>query len=192
VGFDHPAAQHRVRLLSRRIIVEAWRSPRMDWIRSTLRLMAAEAGQPRPGGETLVTPLADIRVIQAIRSWMDTDPAARTGCLAALQDKQIGRALLLIHRAPQADWTLPTLAAQVTLSRPAFAARFTELIGQSPMRYLTQWPMRMACTWRKEGDVPPIELAERLGYQSEAPLSRAFERVIGITPSAVRRSAASH
>jgi AraC-like DNA-binding protein len=190
VRFDHPAARHLVKLLPRRIIIEAWSSPQTDWMQSTLRLMAAEAGQQRPGGETLVTRLADILVIQAIRSWIDTDPAARTGWLGALQDKQIGRALLLIHRHPEADWTVSSLAGEVALSRSAFAARFTELVGQSPMRFLAQWRMQMAYTRLKEEDVSLIELADRLGYQSEAAFSRAFKRVIGISPGAVRRSVA--
>jgi AraC-like DNA-binding protein len=188
VRFDHPAAQQLSKLLPRRIIVEAWSSPQMEWMQSTLRLMAAEAGQQRPGGETLVTRLADILVIQAIRTWIDTDPAAQTGWLGALQDKQIGRALALIHRQPEADWTVSSLAAEVAMSRSAFAARFTELVGQSPMRYLAQWRMQMAYTRLREEVVPLIELADRLGYQSEAAFSRAFKRVIGISPGAVRRS----
>jgi AraC-like DNA-binding protein len=190
VRFDHPAARQLVGFLPRRIIVEAQDSPQADWMQSTLQLMAAEAGQARPGGEALVTRLADILVIQAIRTWMETDPAARTGWLGALQDAQIGRALALIHRQPEADWTVSRLAAEVAMSRSAFAARFTELVGDSPMHYLAQWRMHMACSWLQEEDVPLIELSERLGYQSEAAFSRAFKRVIGITPGAVRRSVA--
>lgn len=77
------------------------------------------------------------------------------------------------------------------MSRSAFAARFVELVGQSPMRYVAQWRMHVACTWLKEEDAPLIDLADRLGYQSEAAFSRAFKRIIGIPPGAVRRSAAS-
>ena len=188
VRFDHPAAQYLVKLLPRRIILEAWSSPQMNWIQSTLRLMAVEAEQLRPGGETLVTRLADILVIQAIRSWIAEDPAAQTGWLGALQDKQIGRALLLIHRDPARVWTVASLAAEVSMSRSAFADRFAELVGQSPMSYVTQWRMHIAMTWLKEEDAPLSDLAGRLGYQSEAAFSRAFKRVIGISPGAVRRN----
>lgn len=93
VRFDHPAAHHLVKLLPRIIAVEAASSPHMDWIHSTLRFRAAEAKALRPGGETVITRLADLLVIQAIRSWIDQDPAAQTGWLGALQDKQIGRAI---------------------------------------------------------------------------------------------------
>ena len=189
VRFDHPAARHLVKLLPRRIIVEAWNTPQ-DWMQSTLRMMAAEAGQRNPGGEALVTRLADILVIQAIRSWIANDPAARTGWLGALQDKQVGRALSLIHRHPAVDWTVKSLAAEVAMSRSAFAARFAELVGQAPMRYLAHWRMHMACTWLKEEDVPLLDLADRLGYRSEAAFSRAFKRVIGVPPGAVRRGSA--
>jgi AraC-like DNA-binding protein len=188
VRFDHQAAQYLVKLLPRRIILEAWSSPRMNWIQSTLRLMAVEAEQLRPGGETLVTRLADILVIQAIRSWITEDPAAQTGWLGALQDKQIGRALLLIHRDPARVWTVASLAAEVAMSRSAFAVRFAELVGQSPMQYVAQWKMHIALTGLKEEDAPLSDLAGRLGYQSEAAFSRAFKRVIGFSPGAVRRN----
>jgi hypothetical protein len=98
VRFDHPAAQQLVKLLPPMIHVEASSSPQMEWIQSTLRFMAAEAKALRPGGETIITRLSDILVIQAIRSWIEDDPAAQTGWLGALQDKQIGRAIALIHR----------------------------------------------------------------------------------------------
>jgi len=95
VRFD-PAAHRLVTLLPKVISVEAWSSPELEWIQSTLRLMAVEARELRPGGETVITRLADILVIQAIRSWITKDPAARTGWLGALQDQQIGRAIALV------------------------------------------------------------------------------------------------
>lgn len=188
VRFDHPAAHQLVRLLPRLICVEAWRSPQMEWIQSTLRLMATEARELQPGGETIITRLADILVIQAIRSWMAEDASTQTGWLGALQDKQIGRAILLIQRNPARAWTVASLADEVAMSRSAFAARFKELVGESPMQYVTQWRMNVAVTWLKEGDTSLGELAGRLGYQSEAAFSRAFKRFIGVSPGAVRRN----
>jgi len=113
VRFDHPAAQQVIRLLPRMIGVDAWSSPEMEWIQSTLRFMAAEARELRPGGETVITRLADILVIQAIRSWIARDPAAQTGWLGALRDKQIGRAIALVHRDPGRKWTIASLALAV-------------------------------------------------------------------------------
>lgn len=187
VRFDHPAAFQLVRLLPRLIRIEAWRLPQMEWIQSTLRLMAAEAKELRPGGETIITRLADILVIQAIRFWMAEAPVAQTGWLGALHDQQIGHAILLIHRNPAEAWTVASLAHKMAMSRSAFAARFKELVGVSSMQYVTQWRMNVALTWLKEEDVPLSEIAIRLDYQSEAAFSRAFKRYMGVAPEVVRR-----
>lgn len=186
--FDHPAARQLVRLLPRMIVVEARNAPHMDWIQSTLRLMAAEARELRPGGETVITRLADILVIQAIRSWIAQDPAAQTGWLGALQDKQIGRIISLIHREPARAWTLESLAAQAAMSRSAFAARFTVLVGESAMHYVTRWRMNTALTWLREEKTSVGDLSRRLGYESEPAFSRAFKRYNGISPGAARRN----
>ena len=188
VRFDHPAAHQLVRLLPRLICIKAWGSPQMEWIQSTLHLMATEARELRPGGETIITRLADILVIQTIRSWMAEDPLAQTGWLGALQDKQIGYAILLIQRDPARAWTVASLADEVAMSRSAFAARFKELVGEPPMQYITRWRMNVALTWLKGEDVSLGDLANRLGYQSEAAFSRAFKRFIGVSPGAARRN----
>jgi len=190
VRFDHPAARHLVSVLPRLIGVEAGYSPQMDWIQSTVRLIAAEARELRPGGETVITRLADILVIQAIRSWIEQDPAAQTGWLGALRDHQVGRAIALIHRDPACAWTVAGLATEVAMSRSAFAARFTELVGEPPMHYVARWRMYIALTWLKEDGAALGEIAIRLGYQSEAAFSRAFKRLMGVSPGAVRRSGA--
>src|SRR5262245_39267723 len=191
VRFDHPAAHRLVTLLPNVITVDAWNSPALESIQTTLRLMALEAQEIRPGGEAVVTRLADILVIQAIRSWMAKDPAAQTGWLGALQDTQIGRALALVHRDPSYPWTVVSLANEVAMSRSAFAARFTSLVGEPAMHYVARWRMNLALTWLKEDDVPLAEVAGRLGYESEAAFSRTFKRFIGRSPGAVRRPAAT-
>lgn len=187
VRFDHPAARHLVSVLPRLISVEAAKSPQLDWLHSTLRLMAAEASELRPGGETVITRLADILVIQAIRSWIASDPAAQTGWLGALGDRQIGRAITVIHRDPARSWTVADLAHEVAMSRSAFAARFNELVGEPPMHYLARWRMQVAQTWLNEDSATVGELAIRLGYQSEAAFSRAFKRFTGVSPGSIRR-----
>ncbi|HET9376250.1 MAG TPA: AraC family transcriptional regulator [Chthoniobacterales bacterium] len=188
VRFDHPAAHHLAKLLPRMICIDVASSPHMDWINSTLRFMAAEARELRPGGETVITRLADILVVQTIRAWLEQDPAAQSGWLGALQHKQIGRAISLIHRDPAREWTLTSLAAAVAMSRSAFAARFTELVGEPAMRYVARWRMHLAVTRLKEDDASLSDLASQLGYDSEAAFSRAFKRFIGVPPGAIRRN----
>ena len=185
--FDHPAAHQLVALLPPMIVVEAWNSSQADWIQSILGIMAAEARELRPGGETVITRLADVLVIHAIRAWIAQDPAAQRGWLGALQDKQIGRVISLILRDPARAWTLESLAAEAAMSRSAFSARFTELVGEPAMRYATRWRMHRALTLLREGGEPVAELSSRLGYESEAAFSRAFKRHMGVSPGAARR-----
>ena len=187
VRFDHPAARHLVDALTRLFGVAVWSAPEREWLASTLRFMAAEARALRPGGEAVITRLADILVIQAIRAWMARDPAARTGWLGALRDPQIGQAIALIHRDPARPWTVAALAAEVAMSRSAFAARFTALVGEPPLHYVRRWRMLVAVTWLQEDGAALGELAARLGYESEAAFSRAFKRVMGVSPGAARR-----
>jgi AraC-like DNA-binding protein len=189
VRFDHPAARNLVEILPETIHVEASGSPRLEWIQSTLRLMADEAEELRPGGEAVITRLGDILVIQAIRSWLETDPVAKTGWLGALQDRQIGRAIALIHRDPARAWTVASLARELAMSRSSFAARFTELVDEPAMQYVTRWRMHLAHDSLREEGANVAELAARLGYRSEAAFARAFKRVVGVPPGAVKRAA---
>ncbi|HSH42917.1 MAG TPA: AraC family transcriptional regulator, partial [Arenicellales bacterium] len=148
--------------------------------------MAREARHLKPGGETVITHLADILIIQAIRAWLEKAPQTGSGWLVALRDRHIGRALSAMHRNPEQPWTIQRLAGEAGMSRSAFSARFTELVGEPAMRYLTRWRMQMARLELKNSAEPMIMLAERLGYQSEAAFSRAFKRVFGVPPGSVR------
>ena len=191
--FDHVAAHRLVAVLPRVLHVDSWDEAAGGWLQSTLRFITREASALRPGGETVITRLADILVIQAIRSWLDSAPQARQGWLAALRDPQIGQALALIHRAPEREWSVASLASEVGMSRSAFSARFTELVGESAMRYLAQWRLQMARTQLQESAEPIAGIAAGLGYESEAAFGRAFKKMFGLPPGGVRRSpAASH
>jgi AraC-like DNA-binding protein len=103
------------------------------------------------------------------------DPAAQTGWLGALRDQQIGRAIALVHRDPARNWTVASLAMAVGMSRSAFAARFSQLVGEPAVRYVTRWKMHAALMWLKEENAALREIASRLGYESEAAFSRAFK-----------------
>jgi AraC-like DNA-binding protein len=187
VRFDDPAARNFVAALPDLIRIEALRAAGMEGVQGTLGLIAAEAMHPRPGGEAVITRLSDVLVIQAIRAWMDADPAARTGWLGALRDPEIGRALALIHRDPAQPWTVASLAREVAMSRSAFAARFTALVGEPVMQYLTRHRMGVAVTALSDDGATVAELADRLGYRSQAAFARAFKRVVGVAPGAIKR-----
>ena len=188
VSFGHPAARSLVELLPEIIRIDAAAGlAEWQWMPALLGLMANETRETRPGGEAVVTRLSDILVIQAIRSWIDRDPAARTGWLGALRDPRIGHAIALIHREPERQWSVAVLAAEVAMSRSSFSARFTELVGESAMQYVSRWRMHLAVDLLRDQQLSVFQVAERLGYRSEAAFSRAFKRFTGTNPGAVRR-----
>lgn len=188
VSFDEPAAGELIRSLPACMFVSGSRTSAASSIRDTLRLMAEELSRPQPGGETVATRLADILVVQAVRSWIETDADLSRGWLYALQDEQIGRAIEAIHQDPGAPWTLDRLARVAATSRLSFSTRFTDLAGESPIAYLTRWRMRLARSRLLNEDTTASRLAAELGYRSEAAFNRAFTRIMGQTPGAVRRT----
>ncbi len=187
VRIDGVAARHLLALLPPVIHIDTWAEDAGSWLQSTLRFIAQEAAALRPGGEAVITRLADVLVIQAIRAWLDAAPEADRGWLRALRDGQIGRALAVIHRQPERDWSVAALAEQVGMSRSAFSARFTDLVGTAPMTYLTDWRMQVARSRLLDSTAPLATIAGDLGYQSDAAFHRAFKRVFGVPPGSLRR-----
>jgi AraC-like DNA-binding protein len=185
--FDHAAAHRLVAQLPTVLHIDSWRDDDSSWLHHTVRFVTREARDMRPGGETVITRLADVLVVQAIRSWLESSPEANRGWLAAVQDEQIGPVLRSMHRAPQRDWTVASLAGVANMSRSAFSARFSRLVGEPAMHYLTQWRMQLAHTHLHESTEPLSTVAGRFGYQSEAAFCRAFKRTFGVSPGSVRR-----
>ncbi|WP_328477871.1 AraC family transcriptional regulator [Actinoplanes sp. NBC_00393] len=186
--FDHAAGDRLVAQLPAVLHLDSWEEPDAGWLHSSLQLIAREAQTLRPGGETVLTRLADILVIQAIRAWLGAAPEARQGWLAALRDDQVGRALAAVHRSPGREWSVVTLAREAGMSRSAFAARFTDLVGEPAMQYVSQWRMRLAHAHLRESDEPLSAVARRYGYLSEAAFCRAFKRTFGVPPGRVREA----
>jgi AraC-like DNA-binding protein len=181
---DRPGAAHVLDLLPPVLMVPGREAARHGWLPVVLGLLADEVRHERPGAEAVVTRLADVVVIQAIRAWLEAGSTG-PGWLRALRDPEIGRVVALVHRDPGADWTLDGLAREARMSRSAFAARFTELAGEPAMRYVTRWRMHVAGTALARG-ARVGELARRLGYESETAFVRAYKRVAGTTPGATR------
>ncbi len=188
VRFDQLAAQRLIRLLPQVLQIDTWEGDLGLWLQSTLRLIAKEAKMLRPGGETIITRLADVLVIQAIRSWLDTAQEADQGWLAALKHPQLGRALAAIHRAPEKDWSVTSLAKEAGMSRSAFSARFSDKVGEPVMRYLTTWRLQLARKALESSDQPLADIAEAHGYSSEAAFSRVFKKQFGFAPGTIRKA----
>lgn len=171
------------------IRVDAWDDGEAGVFQTVLRLLAREAEVIDPGGEAVMTRLADVLVIQVLRWWLRNADLAATGWLAALRDPQVGRALGRMHARPDVEWSLVELARQANMSRSAFAERFMTLVGEPPMRYLAGWRLEQAHSELLRTTDSIASISSRVGYTSEAAFSRAFRRHHGTTPGAVRRSA---
>ena len=157
------------------------------WLEANLQFVASEMASGEPGFETIVSRLADILVVQAVRAHLARDGGGCKGWLKALIDPQIGRALSLIHEKPEDDWTVESLASKVGMSRSAFAARFAQLVQEPPLTYLTRWRMQKASRLLETSPAGVAEVAKRVGYDAEAAFSKAFKRWIGVAPGAYRR-----
>jgi AraC-like DNA-binding protein len=157
-------------------------------IDTTLQSLARETELAAPGSQIVVNRLAEVLFIQMTRAFVASEMNDRPGWLSALGDRQIGSALQLIHRDVGHHWTVAELADAVNLSRSGFAHRFRELVGEAPMEYLTSWRMFKACRMLRGSDHRLGQIAQLLGYESDAAFNRAFRRVIGQTPGEYRAS----
>jgi AraC-like DNA-binding protein len=149
-----------------------------------VRMIARESASPQPGAAVMLRRLTELLFIQVIRLWINQQ--ASVGWVGALRDQPISIALSLIHQSPERRWKVEELAEAAALSRSAFSARFTELVGEPPMTYLTRWRMLRATRLLKN-EVRTETIADLLGYESEAAFRKAFKREIGIPPAQYRR-----
>ena len=187
VRIDHAASGMLMDLLPGVLKIDTWNEESGGWLQGTLQFIAREARALNPGGEAVLTRLADVLVIEAIQRWINTAPDANRGWLEGARDRQIGRAIVAIHRAPADDWTVDGLARVAGMSRSAFSARFTGLIGQPAMQYLTTWRMHLARDRLLQTSQSITTIAADLGYRSEPAFCRAFKRVFRQPPGQVRR-----
>jgi len=156
-------------------------------LQTTMRLLAAEMEAQDMGSGVVVSRLADIIFVQAIRVYAASEECPEPGWLRALADHHIALTLHSIHENFQKPWTVASLASTAGMSRSAFAARFKEIVGEAPLEYLTRWRMRKASKLLKGDDHKLAEVAGLVGYDSEGAFSKAFKRVHGVSPGAYRR-----
>ena len=188
LNFTHPAAGHLISCLPNVMHVKATGNLAMEWIHASTRFMLVETKDMRPGSEALITRLADVLVVLAIRSWIEQNPQELKGWVTGLQDRRVSMAIALMHQSPERDWTVGELAEAAAMSRSAFSARFTELVGEPAMKYLTRWRMHLASTHLRDGNRTIDEIATQLGYGSGPAFSRAVKRFYGKWPGALRAS----
>ena len=158
------------------------------WLEASVRYALAEARSPRPGGAGVLSKLSEVLFIEVLRLYMNEQGEGRTGWLAGVGDRVVGPALKALHKSPAHGWTLDELARTAGSSRSVLAERFQQLVGSSPMQYLTQWRMLLAANLLVRSNAPLASIAEDVGYQTDTAFSRAFRREYGAPPAAWRRS----
>jgi len=159
-----------------------------EWIRSTFQYAAEEVSAGRLGSETVLAKLSELLFVETVRRYVETLPEGQIGWLAALREPHVARALALLHRDIARHWTVDELGREVGLSRSALADRFIRLIGMPPMHYLANWRMQVATQKLRHTNASLAQVAENVGYESEAAFSRAFKKAFGAAPATWRRS----
>ena len=187
LSFDRASLKPITQLLPTFILIKAEQARTLA-LHDTIRAMAAEMAEQVPGSEIVANRLAEVLFIQILRAHIaaqperNTGPERNKGWLRAVFDPQIGTALSAIHDRVNTPWTVESLAEAAGMSRSAFAARFKELLGQTPLEYLTEWRMQKAMQLLEQRDKKLIDVARLVGYESDAAFSKAFKRVVGANP----------
>jgi AraC-like DNA-binding protein len=151
-------------------------------MRWCLERMREELRNPQPGGSLITQQLAYMMLVQALRLHLTDTASAATGWLSALADKHMSLAITNMHEDPGRAWTLQSLAERVGMSRSVFALRFREIVGCTPMEYLTRWRMMLAADRLKNSGEGLSAIAHSLGYDSDSAFGKAFRRIMGCSP----------
>jgi AraC-like DNA-binding protein len=158
-----------------------------DTLRRLVDLAVVESAVQRPGGDCALSRLSELLFVEVVRRYVAQLPPEQRGWFAGLRDPHIGRALQKLHERPTYDWGLDELGKECGLSRSVLAERFAELVGVPPMQYLAKWRIQLAASLLRSSNASLAEIAERVGYGSEAALSRAFKREVGVAPAFYRK-----
>lgn len=169
------------------LLLEGGNPATADWFDALLTMLRVEVAVPRSGAEVVLARLADMLVTQTIRSHLESLISNRESAVGGLRDPRIAKAIRLAHTNPAHPWTVEELAAEVAMSRSAFASAFRQLTGETPMRYVTRCRLTLAASCLADGSLSVFEVARRSGYDSEASLTKAFSRHFGMAPGAYRR-----
>jgi AraC-like DNA-binding protein len=182
MSFDRASLRPITQLLPSFILIKAEHARTLA-LHDTMRALASEMAEQVPGSEIVANRLAEVLFIQILRAHIASGPERNKGWLRAIFDPQMGIALSAIHDSVNTPWTVESLAQAAGMSRSAFAARFKELLGQTPLEYVTEWRMQKAMQLLQQRDKKLIDVARLVGYESDAAFSKAFKRVVGANPS---------
>jgi len=155
------------------------------WLTMISSFLVEETQAFSPGSLLMISRLIELLVIRMLRSWVASE-ANRIGWLRGLGEERIGRALSAIHADPFRRWTVPELAEIAAMSRSTFAEKFAATVGEPPLHYLARWRLTIAADLLRSGGMKVTEVAQQVGYSSDAAFSRAFKVHFGYAPSDAR------
>jgi AraC-like DNA-binding protein len=187
--FQHVGPHPLTTLLPPLIHLPAHHAERHVRLQLLLQLLRHEAIDAGSGSELVVPRLVDSLLVYVVRAWLEGQPVGAAGWFGALRDPAIAKALSVIHERPQSSWSVEGLAREVAQSRATFARRFAELVGESPVAYLTRWRMCLAIKLLSETELTLDEIATRVGYETAAAFSKAFRRSQRRAPGRFRAAA---
>ena len=167
------------------LVLQADEISQLPWLKTTLEHLSSEYDTQTPGAMVVVNKLTEIVLVELIRFHINN--LGSHNFVAALFDRQIGSALKLIHEQPENPWTLVSLAAEVAMSRAAFARRFKDMVGQPMFQYLTSVRMRIASDLLRNSQKPVDDIAEAVGYISDMAFGKVFKDHFGLTPISWRK-----
>jgi AraC-like DNA-binding protein len=188
IGYAGAETNPLIPILPRLLKFNVEQGPAADWIRSTFQFAAAEVGAGSPGSQTVLAKLSELLFVETVRRYAESLPVEQTGWLAGLREPHVAKALALLHGDIGRRWTVDDLGREVGLSRSALSDRFLRIIGVPPMHYLTNWRMQVAAEKLGNTSASLAQVAEIVGYDSEAAFSRVFKKTFGEAPGSWRRA----
>lgn len=158
-----------------------------SWLKNIVDLVIYEAEKEQSGSGLIVNKLGEILFVHTLRAYIEKRKSDK-GFIAAIQDERISKVLKEIHSSPQNDWKIEQLATIAAMSRTSFSNRFKKLTGETPFNYITQWRLLQAKQFLEESKLSVGEIAEQVGYQSEAAFNRVFKKRMSLTPLKFRQN----
>jgi len=186
-AFDRNASHPLIHALPPYIHIKNYGETAGIWMENTLKVIGSEAGRQELGSDLIALKMSEIIFAQVLRAYLATDGMNKS-VLAGFADTSIARTLQAIHSKPDYPWTLEGLSAIAGKSRTSFVTRFSECLSMTPFEYITHWRMQIARQRLEETDTSIIEIAENVGYHSEAAFSRVFKKQFQTAPATYRRS----
>jgi AraC-like DNA-binding protein len=157
------------------------------WLEASILHLVEEAASNKQGSQAMLAKVSEALVVETLRRYLATLPVAGKGWLAGARDPIVGKTLALMHTRVAESWTTVELARQVGISRTVLMERFTRLLAEPPIAYLTRWRLSLAAQSLAGTSHGMSEIASEIGYESEAAFSRAFKREFGMPPARYRK-----